>query len=330
MSDHEDRLDSVRERAGTLAGSGRWSELWEELSALDPGAILDSAVLAYRFGEALYHTGRMRELETFADRYATRARAELDDGGAMRALNLGGIAAFELGDVEGAEARWDELLGLADGWEDEDMLARAANNLGALSNLRGKPNQAVAFYRLSLPLYQRLGQTRGIAQTYHNLGVAMRDLERFEDADSAFSRAVVVAEGIPYPPVVAMTLVSRAELEVRRADPPMAAELATRALALAREMGDPISEGQALRVRGLARCLSGDESSGAADLEAALERAEQTGNGLLEAETLRDLGRRPSLEPSASADLLGRAIERFEALGATAEAERIRADMPEE
>lgn len=323
MNERNHDLDPVWKRATERAAAGDWSGVHAELVEVEVDAILASPVIAYRFAESLYHTGQMRELRDFAGQYVAEARASADTTGLLRALNLAGIAAFELGEIDTAEAWWDELLGLADGSGDQDMMARAANNLGAVANLRGHSNQAVVFYRLALPIYQRLGQRRGLAQTYHNLGVSQRDLERYHEATSTFASAIQVAEEIPYPPVVAMTLISRAELEVQRSDFAVARELASRGLALARTLEDPISEGEALRIQGLARGRSGQVEEATQELETALALARQTGNKLLEAETLRDLGELSSSAETASAHLRG-ALRCFDALGATAEADRLR------
>lgn len=324
MKERDPTLDRVWKRASARAAAGDWSDVYAELAEVEVDQILASPVIAYRFAEALYHTGQMRALRSFADQYVAEARSSADTTGVLRALNLAGIAAFELGEIDVAEARWDELLGLADGSGDQDMMARAANNLGAVANLRGHSNQAVIFYRSALPLYQRLGQRRGLAQTYHNLGVSQRDLQRYDEATSTFASATQVAEEIPYPPVIAMTLISRAELEVQRSDFAVAEELASRGLTLARELEDPISEGEALRVRGLARGLGGEVREANREMELALDLARQTGNKLLEAETLRDLGELSSGAAEVDNARLADALRCFEALGATAEADRLR------
>lgn len=306
-----------------LAAEGQWSAIVSGLATLEEGELLASSNLAYRYGEALYHTGQMVDLRTFADRFVATAREASDTMGILRALNLAGIAAFELGEIDAAERAWDELLGLADGVGDHDMIARASNNLGAVANLRGRPNQAVVLYRLAIPVYQRLDQLRGLAQTHHNVGVSLRDLGRWEDAISSFQQATDVASRIPYPPVVVMTMISRAELETRRSDHDVATELASRAVDLARELGDPISEGAALRVRGTAQATNGDLAPGVADLEAALSLARTTDNRLLEAETLRDLGEAES-DPQEARAHRERALAMFESLGATSESARLR------
>lgn len=311
-------MPSLDTRATKLAEAGDWAGLHALLSE-DVDVVLASSALSYRYGEALYHTGRMRELRAFAGRYEAAARDGSDLAATLRALNLAGIAAFELGDISDARDRWDRLFEMADGAGDPDMLARAANNLGAVANLRGEGTSAITYYRLAIPAYQRIGQVRGLAQTYHNLGVSLRDLGRLDEAVDAFDRATRTAEAIGYDPVVVMTLVSRAELEIRRGAPAIAARLGERAVALSRGIGDPIGEGNAHRVLGAARIASGDPR-GVAALERALSIARDTGNALLAAETLRDLG---SAGGDAGRSRLEEAREIFASLGATAETARI-------
>ncbi|MCG8470189.1 MAG: tetratricopeptide repeat protein [Gemmatimonadetes bacterium] len=323
MNERRD-LEAALTSAAALASAGDWPGVYAELAPVDADEVASSAIVAYRFGEALYYTGRMRELAAYASRYVASSRETADTDGLLRALNLAGIAAFELGEITSAESSWDEQMGLADGAGDHDMLARAANNLGAIANLRGASNEAITLYRLAVPAYQRLGQDRGLAQTYHNIGVSYRDLGRVDDALSAFARARAVAERIPYPPIIVMTLVSRAELEIRRGEHAVASELARRALRLARELDDPVNEAGALRVWGLSQARGGDRAGGREELDAALALARSSGNTLLEAEALRDIALAASRHEDEETESLRAAIEAFERLGASAETKRLR------
>lgn len=336
------RSDPLQSRAGKLATDGRWSELYELLRERPAEATASDPALAYRFGEALYHTGRMEELAAYATVCESVTRRGADPVGTMRALNLAGIAAFELGETAKAREKFDALMELAEAERDEEMLARAANNLGAISNLRGRRHEALAYYHLAIPLYQKMGQPKGLAQTHHNLGMSYRDLGRLEDSAAAYGHAVALAGGIGYRPLVAMSTVGRAEAELLRGDLPLARQLVERGLALARAVPDPISEAEALRVRGLVQAgesaavaaevrepgagAAGAVEAALADLEGAAELARTTRNALLEAEVERDIGRlelrrgrrdegRRRLEAAAS---------RLDALGAVAEARALR------
>ena len=259
------------------------------------------------------------------------ARGAADPRETMRALNLRGIAAFELGDTDSARAAFDPLMELAEAEGDEEMLARAANNLGAIANLRGRRHEAIAYYSLAIPIYQKLDQARGLAQTHHNLGLSYRDLERPDDAVAAYSRAISLAEGISYPLLVAMSTVGRAEIELRRGDVALSRRLVDRGLALSRGVPDPISEAEALRLRGLAQARQAGSADvrARADLEAALGLAGETGNRLLEAEIERDIGRL-ALERGESSEAeqwLGSSLRGFRTIGAAAEARVVEKEL---
>lgn len=320
-------------RADKLVAEARWQELHGLLSEVPRSELFSSSELAYRHGEALYHLGRMTDLAAYASELEAAMRRARDTKGVMRALNLGGIAAFELGDVAEARGRFDALLELAEGEKDDDMLARAANNLGALANLQGRRAEALSMYRLALPLYQKLGQTRGLAQTHQNLGISFRDLGQYEEAAAAYREAAELGRGFGYSPIVAMATVGRAEVEVLRGDPELAASFAEAGLLLARQVGDPITEGTALRVRAMTRAGGGEEDLDAAlaDLEEARRLGRETGHVLLEAEAERDTARVlvRSGRPAEGLQALRSALAKLESLGAELQVRALSAEAEE-
>jgi tetratricopeptide (TPR) repeat protein len=304
--------------------------LYELLDCVDRDTILMNDGLAYRYGEALFHLGRMAELARFSETYARTARRHSSTEGVLQALNLGGIAAFELGHTVEARTQFELLLELASGEGRTDMLARATNNLGALSNLRGDHRVALTYYRLAIPLYQKQGHTRGLAQSQHNLGLTFRDLSRLADADTAYREAIKLGSGFGYEPIVAMSTIGRSEIAVLSDDANLGLELANRGVDLARRLSDPITEGNGLRVRALARAACGDQwTQTVADLENALGLAADTGNLLLEAEVNRDFGRLLAKREDwpAARDYLATACKLLENLDARAQLTAVREEM---
>lgn len=318
----------LRDRAGRLAEQGRWAELHEALDAVGEEDVLAGGrPLAYSYGEALFHTGRMEELSAYADRYEEAARRDSDAVGILRALNLGGIASFELGEVERARERFETLMELAEAEESNDMMARAANGLGSIAVLDGRHDEALSLFQLAEPLYARLDNLRGLAQLYHNHGICFRDLGRFDDALDAYLRASRLADSIGYDFLAGMTTAGRAEIELIREDTEYGARLARRALETVREVGDPISEAEALRVVALAGMQGGaprEEIVG--HLESGLDLARETRSTLLEAELERDFGRYLAEEgsPGEGRGRLERAVELFDRVGAAGYAEEAR------
>lgn len=329
MSDPD--LDRLAGRADALAEEGAWQELHDALAPLED-ALPDRPSLAYRFGEALYHTARFDRLEAFAARLEEAARAGAHARVLMQALNLAFVARFELGKLEEARAKGEALVELAEAEGDDGLLAKGANNMGLIHSLEGDWEQALSCFRLALPLYERTGAGRGLAQTHHNLGNAFRYLERPDESDRAYRKAAELADEIDYPFVSAMATLGRADLERVRGRPGMARRLVERGLRQARSVGDPVTEADGLRIRGLLRASGGEDTAGGLDdLRRARELAEGSGSDLLAAEIEKDTG--AVLGEAGRADeareSLQAAIATFTGLGARTEAERAREHLAE-
>lgn len=313
-------------RADALAEEGAWQELHDVLAPLED-ELLDRPALAYRYGEALYHTARFGRLETFAARLEERARAEADARTLMQALNLAFVARFELGELEEARGKGQALVELAEAEGHDGLLAKGANNMGLIHSLEGDWEQALSCFRLALPLYERTAAGRGLAQTHHNLGNAFRYLGRPDESDRAYREAAELAEKIGYPFMSAMATLGRADLERIRGHPEVARRLVERGLRQARSVGDPVTRADGLRIRGLLRASGTEEAAGALeDLRRARELADGSGSDLLTAEidkdtgaVLAELGRVDEARKS-----LESAIASFTELGARMEAERAR------
>lgn len=318
---------SVRERVEELADENRWEEIHGLLAGRDRSEVVRDTAVAYRFGQALYYTGRLEELGEFLPEFEAHARDSAAPRAVMRVLILSGARAFETGEVERAESCYGTLMELAEGENDQEMQAHAANNLGAVAALHGEVEESLSYYQLAAPLYQRLDRPRGLAQMHHNMAIAYRDLERLADASDSYRRAAALAEGIGHTSQVALSTVGRAEIELLEEDVPLARELIRRGLEKAREVGDPLSEADALRVRGLIRVSdSRDTETALEDLHRARGLAGKAGNRFMKAEVERDtagvlvdMGR-----DEEAREMLESAIGSFEALGARLEAERAR------
>lgn len=291
MTPSDDRSpESLARRADELAAANEWAELHEFLSSLDRDLLLDRRALASRFGEALYHTDRVEELGEFARAFEAAARSRADVPGILWAVAAAGNAAFQLGETEDARSRYERLVELAEAEDDDEMLAKGFNNLGALATLRGQPDEALSYYQLAQPLYERLAHTEGTAQLKHNQSISYRDLGCLDDAVQSARQAIALAEEIGNEPLVIVTSLGRTETEIRRGDVAMSRELIDRVFPRAEATGNPHFEAEALRIRGLvAKSASPpDPESALDDLGEALEKLAAVRRPLLEAETERD------------------------------------------
>lgn len=318
---------ALRDRVAELAGDNRWREVHDLLADLDRERILRDHLLAYRFGQSLYYTGRIEELSGFADRFETATRDSSAPDALMRALNLAGTTAFELGDIEKARRCFDRLMDFAEAEDDTEMQARAANNLGAVAALSGRIDESLSYYRLAAPLYERMGRPRGLAEMHHNMAIAYRDLGRLDDATESYRKAADLADSVGHISLVVLATVGRAEAELRSGDETLAGELIRRGLADAREIGDPLSEADALRVRGTVRAAEPERRAEALeDFRQARSLADSAGNRFLRGEIDRDRARTllDAGRPDEARDAGRDALDTFRSMGASHEAERVR------
>ena len=300
-----------------LAGSGRFREVLETYEAASdqlrqrPDAQLLAATAATRLGQ--FSLG-----VSLAEGALERFRSRADSDGRMRAMNLLGVIAFEHGRPQDAERAFGEVLELARLMNDSLMTAHASNNLASVADLRSKPDVALTLYRSALLAYQRLGDRRGTAQTYHNLGVTFRQLSEWQDAERAALEAVRHAEQVGESSLVALVVAGRAETHVELGEFELASRELDRGLALARDAGDPVGAAEVGRVRALLALARGAYALALEEAQAAGETARAHHVLQLEAEcaaaaaiALHRLGREEeSLERRA------RAEEVFERLGA--------------
>ena len=196
---------------GRVVFARRWRPIAApETRAQRADARLLAATAATRLGE-------LELAETLAGEAVRRFAERGDFDGRMRALNLLGVIGFERGQLEEAERRLTEALSIAYRLEDSLLAARACNNLASVAHLRGRPEEAVGLYRGALLGYQRLGDRRGTAETYHNLGLTYRQLADYDEAEKAVMQAVRHAESVGEPTLMALTSGGRAELGSIRA-----------------------------------------------------------------------------------------------------------------
>jgi len=246
----------------------------------------------------------------------------------MRALNLLGVIGFERGQLAEAERRLTEALSIAYRLEDSLVAARACNNLASVIHLRGRPDEAVGLYRGALLSYQRLGDRRGTAETYHNLGLTYRQLADYDEAEKAVTQAVRHAESVGEPTLMALTSGGRAELRIDQGDAELALPELDRASRMAGLAGDVIGVAELRRIRAVAAWRDGRYDEAVEEAEAGRRTAEEHDVALLKAEcaalaalAYRALGRTETAEARRA-----EAVEAFRGLGAVKLLERFEED----
>jgi tetratricopeptide (TPR) repeat protein len=274
---------SARERAS----AGAWQDVVSLLSPRQAELVNDgdSAVL---LGEALTRCGEERRALVWLRQIEPILAQDGDRVSYRRAMNIIGVAAFAIGELDEANAAFVTALELASQAEDLLVLARATNNIGTIANLQGNRERALSHYRIALPTFQRLGQRRGLASSYHNIAITLRDLGELEEADENERRAIEYATDGGIPRLACMGRIGRAEIALRRGDAQLAEMTARLAAEELMRLGDPLNEADSHRLVGAACAAQQKYPDALEAFDRALGIAHARGHALNEAETLRD------------------------------------------
>lgn len=309
--------------ARDLVARREWRALAERAALAEPDRLMEEPELGYHCANAWMRTGAADRALELALHIEPRLRGAGDRRLALQATNLLGALLFEAGRTTEAEDRFGELLERAADAADDELAARASNNLGVLANVRGDRERALTCYQRALASYQRLGYVRGLAQTHYNLGMAYRELRFAEEADAHYARAIGFAEQSGSDDVVGLAESDRGLLCIQSGDPEKGEALARRARDRFTTLGDPVRAAEAMRVLAAADRARGRYSQARLLLDDALAVARTHSNLLLLAELQRDRGLllREIGEEQPARDALLEAVEHFTRLGATADAE---------
>jgi tetratricopeptide (TPR) repeat protein len=276
-----------------------------------PDGLLLAATAATRLGE-------LAEARRLAEGAAAGFRARGDRDGSMRTLNLLGVISFEQGRLEDSDPALRGALGLAHELADSQLAARASNNLASLMHLRGHAPQALSLYRGALVAYQRLGDRRGTAETFHNLALVFRQMEAWSDAENAAEEALRHAEIVGDTALIALVLTGYAEIRLEQGKLQVAEAELERTIRLGREAEDELGVAEAQRVKATCAIGRGDFAAALGDAEAAHAVAATSGAVLLRADAaaalalaLRGLGRVAEAEQRRA-----EAMEAYRLLGA--------------
>ena len=276
----------LQDSARALMAKGSWSELSDLLDANVDEVKLQPELSTMR-GESYLRAGAPREGRAWFAEVIPVIERRGDRSALRRAINMIGVADFQLGELESAAPEFERAVELGQQDGDDLLVARATNNLGMIANIRAERERALALYAVALAAYQRLGDARGLAQSYHNIAITFRDLGDLERADENELRAIEFARDAANPTLVAQARLGRAELGYRKGDAAFAEATASRVAADFANLAEPIQEADALRLVGLA-ALAQDKLAVAGEaLDRALELARRTGGALGEAEVLQ-------------------------------------------
>ena len=180
-------------------------------------------------------------------------------------------------------------------------------NLGVLANIQGDLDGALVRYRASLRQFEEGEFQEGMSWVLNNLGMLHTDLEKYQEAEQYFLRALEIARNQKDLHTQALLESNLAEVYIRLEQWSDAELHVSGTLAIAEERGDPLRRADGLKFLGMIQRAKGEFSIATETLSQAHELAEESEDVLLTAEAARELG-----ETHAQARDFERAREFFE------------------
>lgn len=208
---------------------------------------------------------------------------------AAEALNVLAGFEFEAGDIQCARNTYRRALDL--GGDVLELRARVEQNLGVLANTQGDVAGALSHYQRSLDACRTLGDEKGCAIAYHNLGMLSADRELWDDADRYYAQSIAIAESIGDVHLRGLCLLNHSEVHLARQRYDTARQNAEAALGIFDQLGARLDKADAYKVIGVVFRETGRHALAESRLRAAIEHAVSTGSVLSEAESSRELAR---------------------------------------
>ena len=319
------RLEDPLREARLAVHRGRFREAVDQLTSVgdrfgsSPEWLLLMSMARWRLGDfaASYRLADYARIEY-------RSRGDTD--GEMRAQNVAAAGAFARGRLREARAGFERAGYLARQLSDTLMMARCTNNIGNVDFYLGNNADALVLYANASNLFEYSRSLRGIAEAWHNTGIAWREEGDLHAARKATDRAMDAAERLGDVRLVAQTLAGRGETAALSGDTRLGNAEATRALDLARENDDKLTECHALRVLGLIARADGLYREAVQLGRAALEIAIAVQNQWMTAKAREELGESlvTAGQPGEARAELSAAIEAYADMGAQSRADRLR------
>ena len=278
------------------------------------------AVMAHHGGDSPLARGGLRQSYAVAAMLGNRRLM-------AETLNALGGLELETRNLAAAEAALTEALDLAA--EHPPVLARVAQILGIVANIRGDLPAAESHYRRSLEAFDSLGDRTGSAITLHNLGMLTADRGAHADACMLYGECEQVADVTGDTHLAALCRVNHAESLLALGRVSEGRDTVERAGRSLEALGSRFDAPDVERVLALCERAEGRDSQAETRLGRARELAQLTDARLTVAEIARDLGRlyAQTGRPTQARSALREAVEAFGDLGAMGEARATRLEL---
>jgi len=283
MSNRSDRLPQQALALERAVTEGDFRGAVEQFHGLEP-EVRELAQVELLAATATARLGEWQDATTLGLSVLERSRRDDDADGRMGALSLLGALAFERGSLDDAEAQLLEALELARRLNDSHVAPRILNNLASVAHVQSRIPEAVARYQEAITLYEGEGNDRGLAETYHNIGLVQRQEHAWSEAHEALRQAMRHALVVGEPSLLALVHTGSAELYLDQEDFKRAQEQIDVAGQLLGGVQDALGEAELERVRARLELELGNPKEAHRHASAGESVAAAGGNPILESE----------------------------------------------
>jgi len=280
----------------------------------------------FRLGRVAWRQGRFDDALALYER--SRSMAEECGATECRAAAEVGIGTIHCERAEYARARasYQVAFGLT---ESASLKAKIHLNLGVIAAMEHDVPQARELYGRAVQGFQSAADDAGLALALHNLGMLHASLGEWVEAEEAYGRCLGVCERMGNKQMLAAVMLKRVELLADRERLDEAAAECERVLVVLGDLGDEVGRAEAFRWQGYAYRRLGRREAADVRLRDAARIAARLQVPLLEAHVSEELGlmRVDDGDTRDALSWLERAHSRFQAVNATADAERVAARL---
>ena len=278
-------LEMQGEYPASLAEAERAESLAVTLHA---DTLRDAASIAA--GRALWRLSRFAPALARAESAAARIAARGPSIALARSYNLVGGIHHGMGNLDAALDRYLAALRLGEEFRDEEMIARAHNNIGLAYWDLNRFTDALAALQRALALLEP-GAKPSLTNTLNNLGLVLLEMDRPREAIPYLERALVLdrASGDRFGQAKELSNLGWCYKELKQYD--RATEYQRQALAIRVEIGDKDGVARTRGALGELALVAGDTAGAIRMLEQASALARELQSSLDEADQLDTLSR---------------------------------------
>lgn len=210
--------------------------------------------MAWQLADAMWplflYRGRHTERLEFDRLGLAAAREDGDPLGEAKMLNRIGLAVMNLGQLDDADAYFREALAMWERMDNRYRVAGSLHRLGFVAAARGSPGEAIDWFTRALVAYRDLGVPREVALTLSDLGDTLTGAGRAAEAMTHLREANSLLAEISDPYNQARVLTRMGRAHEHAGDFAAAADHLQRALQSMRDVGSPVGEAEALAALG--------------------------------------------------------------------------------